>query len=207
MNLSERSRQILLLISGPAGSGKTTLCNRMMEAYPQIERVVTSTTRAPRRGEQHGVDYYFFERSEFLKKVENGEFLEYAEVHGNLYGCLREEVIRKLQSGHDVLLNIDIQGAASIRTQSREDPTLKDALVTVFLTPSNTDELRQRLLSRTESDNHDLEVRLARASEEVAEERYYDFLILSSTREADFDRLAAIFHHEKLRDPEARFRG
>ena len=92
----------LFILSGPAGCGKTTLCNRMIAELPQIKRVVTSTTRAPRKGEVDKSDYYFFDQKTFEKKVIAGEFYEYAKVHGNLYGTLKSEVEEKLASGNDL---------------------------------------------------------------------------------------------------------
>src|SRR5882757_9914245 len=106
---------LLILISAPSGGGKTTLCERLLAARPGMSRAVTCTTRAPRRGEQDGVDYYFLNAGSFLKRVQAGNFLEHATVYGNSYGTLKSEVLGKMRQGQDVLLNVDVQGAASIR--------------------------------------------------------------------------------------------
>src|SRR5882672_12854486 len=128
---------LLVLISAPSGGGKTTICQQLLAAQPQMTRAVTCTTRAPREGESDGVDYYFLDAASFLKRVQAGNFLEHATVYGNSYGTLKAEVLDKLRQGRDVLLAIDVQGAAAIRKQAEEDQELKRALVTVFLTPSS----------------------------------------------------------------------
>src|SRR5437867_11557927 len=121
---------LLVLISAPSGGGKTTLCQQLLAARPQMTRAVTCTTRPPRKGEQDGVDYFFLDADSFLKRVQAGNFLEHATVYGNSYGTLKGEVLGKLRQGKDVLLNVDVQGAATIRQRAEEDPELKSALVT-----------------------------------------------------------------------------
>src|ERR1035437_5287780 len=126
---------LLVLISAPSGGGKTTLCQQLLAARPQMTRAVTCTTRTPREGERDGVDYYFLDAGSFLKRVQAGNFLEHATVYGTTYGILKAEVLNKLRQGNDVLLNVDVQGAATIREKAQEDPELKRALGSVFLTP------------------------------------------------------------------------
>jgi len=113
---------LLVLISAPSGGGKTTMIERLLAARPQMTRAVTCTTRAPRQGEQDGVDYYFLDAASFLKRVQAGNFLEHATVYGNSYGILKSEVLGKLRQGKDVVLSVDVQGAATIRQQAAEDP-------------------------------------------------------------------------------------
>src|SRR5882757_11182265 len=129
------SAPLLILISAPSGGGKTTLCELLLAACPDMTRAITCTTRAPRKGEEDGVDYHFLNAESFLKRVQAGNFLEHATVYGNSYGILKGEVLGKLRQGKDVLLNVDVQGAATIRQRAEEDPELKRALVQVFLTP------------------------------------------------------------------------
>src|SRR5437899_1378836 len=136
---------LLVLVSAPSGGGKTTLCTRLLDAKPQMARAVTCTTRPPREGERDGVDYYFLDAASFLKRLQAGNFLEHATVYGNSYGTLKAEVLGKLRQGKDVLLSVDVQGAASIRERAEEDPELKRSLVTVFLTPPSLAELEHRL--------------------------------------------------------------
>src|ERR1700691_3919382 len=116
------SNPLLIVISAPSGGGKTTLCKQLLAAHSNMTRAVTCTTRLPREGEQDGVDYYFLDATSFLKRVQAGNFLEHATVFGNSYGTLKSEVLSKLRQGKDVLLNVDVQGAATIRERAKEDP-------------------------------------------------------------------------------------
>src|ERR1700743_635417 len=126
---------LLIVISAPSGGGKTTLCKQLLAANPSMTRAVTCTTRLPRDGEHDGVDYYFLDAASFLKRVQAGNFLEHATVFGNSYGILKSEILSKLRQGKDVLLNVDVQGAATIRARAEEEAELKRSLITVFLTP------------------------------------------------------------------------
>src|SRR3954469_18221164 len=125
---------LLIVISAPSGGGKTTLCQQLMASRPRMTRAITCTTREPRPGEKDGIDYYFLDAATFLKRVQAGNFLEHATVFGNSYGTLKAEVLGKLRQGRDVLLNVDVQGAAAIRERALDDAELKRALVSVFLT-------------------------------------------------------------------------
>src|SRR3954464_3750323 len=127
---------LLVLISAPSGGGKTTIIEHLLAARPQMTRAVTCTTRPPRQKERDGVDYYFLDAGSFLKRVQAGNFLEHATVYGNSYGILKSEVLSKLRQGKDVVLSVDVQGAATIRARAEEDPELKRALLTVFLAPA-----------------------------------------------------------------------
>src|ERR1700757_2508567 len=118
------SNALLILISAPSGGGKKTLTMHVLAADPNTVRAVTCTTRPPRDGERDGIDYYFLDPADFLKRVQAGHFLEHATVYGNSYGTLRSEVLTKLRQGKDVLLNVDVQGAATIRERAQEDPEL-----------------------------------------------------------------------------------
>ena len=120
---------LLILISAPSGGGKTTLCQQLLAARPDMTRAITCTTRAPRAGEKDGVDYHFFTAEEFLKRLHAGNFIEHATVYGNSYGILKSELLGKLRAGKDVLLNVDVQGAATIREQAATEPELKRALL------------------------------------------------------------------------------
>ena len=144
----KKSSPLLIVISAPSGGGKTTLCEQLIAHHPTMARAVTCTTRQPREGERDGIDYYFLEAESFLKRVQAGNFLEHATVYGNSYGILKSEVLNKLRQGKDVVLNIDVQGAATVREKAGEDDELKRALVTVFLTTATFAELEERLRKR-----------------------------------------------------------
>lgn len=190
---------LLLIVSGPAGSGKTTVCERMLAENLNIERVVTTTTRAPREGERHKIDYYFFDHDTFEAKVQAGEFYEYANVHSNRYGTLKCEIQDKLAAGKDLLLNIDVQGAATFRDAGREDPLLRGKVVTVFIMPPNMDELESRLRHRSTDDEDEIRRRLRVASDEIKQRELYDHCILSGTRYEDFEALHKIYLKEKAK--------
>ncbi|MGH7979964.1 MAG: guanylate kinase, partial [Limisphaerales bacterium] len=111
----EKSSPLLLLISAPSGGGKTTLCRQLLRAGRNMVRAITCTTRPPRPDERDSVDYYFLKPADFLRRVQAGNFLEHASVFGNSYGLLKSELLGKLRSGKDVLLNVDVQGAATLR--------------------------------------------------------------------------------------------
>jgi guanylate kinase len=187
-----------MVVSGPAGSGKTTLCSRLIAAAPQsIRRVITCTTRAPRGGEVDGIDYHFLARADFEAQVSQGLFLEHATVHGNLYGPRLAEVAAHLKAGYDALLNVDVQGAATIRAKGLADERLATSLVSVFVRVSDVAELRQRLTGRGTDAPEEIERRLAVAREELAHAGEYQYVIESTTRDADFDALWKIYQKEK----------
>jgi guanylate kinase len=165
----------------------------MLEELPEIERVVTATTRAPRGGEVDTVDYYFFDHDTFQAKIETGDFYEYARVHGNLYGTLQSEVQDKLAAGTDLLLNIDVQGAAQMRETAQNDPLLKGKVLTVFIMPPNIGELEARLRGRATEAEDEVQRRMRVAVEEMKQSRHYDHTILSGTRDEDFAALKAIY--------------
>lgn len=190
---------VLLLISAPSGGGKTTVCSSMLALNPRLRRVITCTTRKPRPGEVNGVDYHFLEMPDFERGLAAGEFLESALVYGNRYGTRRSSVIDVLRQGYDVLLNIDVQGAASIRSAAAGDPELAAALVTVFLTPGTMTELEARLRGRGSESEEVVARRLAAAPGEVAESRFFQYLVVSGTREEDLRRVQSIYEAEQCR--------
>jgi guanylate kinase len=194
---------LLVLISAPSGGGKTTLCHELLAARPAMTRAVTCTTRAPRPGERDGVDYYFFDAGAFLKRLQAGNFLEHATVYGHSYGTLKSEVLGKLRQGKDVLLNVDVQGAATIRQRAEEDPEIKRALVSVFLTPPTLDLLEQRLRRRGTDSEAVIQKRLGVARQEIAQWKNFDYLLISDTIREDLRRMLAIVEAEKMRSARA----
>jgi guanylate kinase len=195
----KKSAPLLILISAPSGGGKTTLCQQLLKARPDMTRAVTCTTREPRPGEKDGVDYHFFDASEFLKRLHAGNFLEHATVYGNSYGILKSELLGKLREGKDVLLNVDVQGAATIREQAESELELKRALVTVFLTPTPLTVLEERLKKRGADAEAVIQKRLTVAKQEIAQWKNFDYLLVSGTKQEDLRRTLAIIEAEKMR--------
>jgi guanylate kinase len=194
---------LLVLISAPSGGGKTTVCQQLLAARPELTRAVTCTTRPVRAGEREGADYYFLDAAAFQKRVQAGEFLEHATVYGNSYGTLKAEVLGKLRQGKDVLLNVDVQGAGSIREKAQEVAELKRALVSVFLTPPSLGVLEGRLRKRGTDSVAVIQKRLSVARQEIAEWRHFDYLVLSASIEEDLRRMMAIIEAEKMRSARA----
>jgi guanylate kinase len=190
---------LLVVISAPSGGGKTTLCSQLLAARPDLARAITCTTREPRGKEKDGEDYYFLDATSFLKRVQAGNFLEHATVYGQSYGTLKSEVLGKLRAGRDVLLNIDVQGAAAVRKCAEEDPELKRALVTVFLTPPSLTVLEARLKRRGTDSPADIKKRLSVARQEIVQWKNFDYLILSRTIAEDLAAMMAIVGAEKMR--------
>jgi guanylate kinase len=197
--MSQKNNSLLIVLSAPSGGGKTTLCEHMLRDNPDMSRAVTCTTRAPRDGERDGVDYYFLSAEDFLKRVQAGNFLEHATVYGNSYGTLKSEVLGKLRAGKDVLLAVDVQGAAAIRTQAESDPELARALVQVFLTPESLAVLEQRLKKRGKDAPDAIKKRLAVARQEIAQWKHFDYLLISTSVREDVRRMQAIYDAEQMR--------
>jgi guanylate kinase len=188
---------ILLLVAGPAGSGKTTLCERLVATRAGVERVLTATTRPKRPGEIEGVHYFFLSEAEFDARLAHGQFLEWAWVHRRFrYGTLRQVVCERLAAGANLVMNVDVQGVRSLRTAAQNDPLLRRALVTVFVAPDSLDELRARLRERGE-DPAEIERRMQTAEDELREAGTFDYQITSRTREEDFAAFVEIW--EKVR--------
>lgn len=194
-----KSKPLLILISAPSGGGKTTLCRLLLRSRRSMVRAITCTTRAPRPGEKNGVDYYFLKAEDFLKRVQAGNFLEHATVFGNSYGLLKSELLHKLRAGKDVLLNVDVQGAATIREAVQRDPELINTLVTVFLTPTSLAEIERRLKKRGADCPEVIRKRLATARHEVAQWKNFDYLLISTSKQQDLKLALAIIEAEKMR--------
>ena len=193
------SNNLLVVISAPSGAGKTTVCQQLLAARPDMTRAITCTTREPRAGEKDSVDYYFLEAADFLKRLQAGNFLEHATVYGHSYGILKAEVLGKLRAGQDVLLHVDVQGAVTIRARADEDPELKRALVSVFLTPSTMAVLEGRLRKRNTDAPGVIQKRLGVARQEIAQWKNFDYLLVSTTIQEDLRRMLAIVQAEKMR--------
>jgi len=187
-------RGILFVVSAPSGAGKTTLCNALRQT-PDFVYSVSCTTRAPRPGEIDGEDYTFLSKEEFERRVKAGEFLEHANVHGHSYGTLRATVLNHLNQGVDVLLDIDIQGAATIRASP--DRQIIEALADVFIMPPSLDELRHRLSKRATESSEEMEIRLRNAAAEMKNWCLYRYSIISGSVEEDLQKFRAIMRAER----------
>lgn len=194
---------ILLVIAGPAGSGKSTLCDRLMHERPEFGRVVTTTTRAPRAGEIDGVHYHFFKPDDFRRKIAAGDFLEWAQVHGDrddrLYGTLRSSVMEPLARGQNLVMSIDVQGVESLRRVARTDEQLRRVLTTVFIVVDR-DRLIGRMRERAKDHEDEIVRRMATAEAELREAAKFDFRIESRSRDEDFAALLEIVKQAQARE-------
>ena len=193
-------KPVIVLVSAPSGAGKTTLCNRLLGEFPELFFVVTCTTREPREGEVHGRSYYFLDRDDFESKLEAGEFLEHAMVHGNYYGTLKREVMKGLKVGRSILMNVDVQGAESIRTYLQRtdlEDLLKTTLIDVFIAPPSIRDLQTRLFGRGKDEEEVIRRRLAKAKEEMARWREYSYIIVNDKLDESYDVLRAVFLAEQ----------
>ena len=190
---------VLLLLAGPSGVGKSTLCDRLVAEVPGFERVITATTRRPRPNERDGRDYHFLSPAEFDRRVAAGDFLEWAWVHQeDRYGTLRSAVLDRL-AVTSLVANLDVQGVRSIRAAAAGIPLLRHRLVSVFVAPDSIDVLRERLQWRGLVDAAELARRLRSAEAEIRERDSYDYVIHSGTKEQDFAALRGIWDEARRR--------
>jgi len=190
--MSPSSKPLVYIISAPSGSGKSTLTNELLKLVPNLDFSISYTTRALRGSEQNGKQYYFVSVDEFNRMIDAGEFLEYANVHGNCYGTARQFLRDAGRSGHDLLLDIDVQGAAQIKHN------LTDA-ISIFVLPPDRQKLEWRLRNRGEDPEPVIERRLMAASREIAEYDKYDYVLINDMLEESCERLRAIVLSERLR--------
>jgi len=177
----------MLVVSGPSGSGKSTICKRLI-ADPRVEFSVSATTRAPRAGEVDGRDYHFMDKARFKEEIERGAFIEWAEVHGNLYGTPRVPMERALAAGMVFLLEIDVQGGAQLKALGLPG-------VYVFIAPPDLASLRTRLEQRGTDSAEVIERRMAKAREEMRAQERYDHVVVNLDLElavAEVRRLAGL---------------
>lgn len=180
-----RSRGSIFIISAPSGAGKTTLCKEVVKLLPNLRFSVSYTTRQPRDGEINGEDYNFIDEKRFRKMIEDGEFVEWAEVHGNYYGTSGKVLNDMIESGLDVILDIDVQGAAQIKKNL-------EGGVYIFVLPPTMEELRRRLDIRGQNSPDEIRRRLKRALDEIREYKNYDYVIVNDIFEEALTALRSI---------------
>ncbi len=186
------SQGTLYIISAPSGAGKTSMVKALLQRLPDVVVSVSNTTRAPRPGEQDGVDYHFTDKAEFERLVEAGEFLEYAQVFDNYYGTRRASVETELEAGRDVILEIDWQGARQVASAAPD-------AIKVFILPPDAAALRERLTARGQDSEEIIERRMRDAISEMSHYDEYHYLIFNDDFDTAIDELQAIFVSRRLR--------
>ncbi|MDZ4114111.1 MAG: guanylate kinase [Brevundimonas sp.] len=186
-------RGVLLIVASPSGAGKTSLCRRLMADHGGLELSVSMTTRPVRPGEQAGRDYHFVDEAEFQRLIDADAFLEWANVHGNLYGSPRAPVDRALAEGRDVLFDIDWQGAREVARRCKEDA------VRVFILPPSLEELRRRLVTRSQDAEDVIDRRIHNAKGEIEHADEFDYVLVNDDFDRSYAELAHIYHAERSR--------
>ena len=185
----------LIIFSAPSGTGKTTLISKILESEKNIELSVSATTRDKRIGEIDKVNYYFLTKEDFEKRIENNEFLEYANVFGNYYGTLMSQINEKFNNGKDVFLDIDYQGAEKITKKIESKKLLK-----IFLLPPSMNELRRRLVSRGRDNTDDIERRLAKAKLEMGHSNNYDYVVINDDFNETVNTIRSIINSKRIKN-------
>jgi guanylate kinase len=175
----------VFIISAPSGSGKSTLVNKLMHCLPDLRFSVSYTTRPPRGNERNGQDYYFITREDFQSRIDNDEFLEWADVFGNYYGTHQSELDRAAAEGKDLVLDIDVQGARQLKKKIR-------SAVSIFILAPSREILEQRLRARSQDSEPVIKRRLRGAAREIRKYRQYDYVLVNREVEASVDTLVAI---------------
>ena len=183
---------VLYVISAPSGAGKTTLCKEVIDIFPNLRHSVSYTTRPPRNGEVHGRDYFFVGKEEFSRMVEAGEFAEWAEVHGNLYGTSLATLKECRAEGIDLILDIDCQGARQLKGRF-------EGGVYIFVLPPSIEELRRRLDNRSSDSQEVIERRIQNAAGEIKEARWYDYIIVNDRFSEALEQLKSVLIAEQCR--------
>ena len=187
----------LIAVSAPSGAGKHTIIQSAMRDLPNLEYSVSATTREPRPGETDGKDYYFFPPEEFRKRMAAGEFVEWAEVHGHLYGTLHAEMNRRLASGKDILVQLDVQGVRNLKASGIP-------FVSVFIMPPSLDELKSRLVARGADNIEEIGIRLQNAGAEMAARHEYDYVIVNADLETAIEDFESIIRAERCKEDQNR---
>lgn len=187
-----QEKGVLIVISGPSGSGKGTICKALLDQNKEIKLSISATTRSAREGEVEGVNYFFKQRDEFEKMIENQDLLEWAEFCGNYYGTPKAYVEEQLQLGKDVILEIEVQGALEVKKKFNEG-------VFIFVIPPNMEELRARLVKRATESQEVIEKRLNRALEELELASHYDYIVVNEVIDESVNNILSIITAEKCK--------
>lgn len=190
--MASKGKGLLIVISGPSGAGKGTICKRFMEKNENVVLSVSATTRAPRNGEVDGINYHFMSKEQFKQKIQENDFLEYAEVYDNYYGTPKSNVQEILDSGKDVILEIDIQGALKVKENVEEG-------VFIFILPPSMEELKQRIINRGSETQESLMKRFKSAYKEINFVSKYNYAVVNDEVELAVEKLESIINAEKCR--------
>lgn len=193
-NKTMARRGLLIILSSPSGAGKSTLAKRLLAWDTGMCFSISATTRAPRPGEEHGREYYFHTREEFIQMVDSGEMLEHAEVFGNFYGSPKGPVESAINGGQDVLFDVDWQGGQQVRNSA-----LGKHVLSIFILPPSIPELERRLISRGQDSKEVIDNRMAKSRDEISHWPEYDYVLVNDDLEATEDRLKTIISAERLR--------
>ncbi len=183
---------LLLVVSGPSGAGKGTICKALLEKNEDIKLSVSATTRKPRNGEVHGVNYFFLEKEEFVTMRDNGEFLEHAQIYDNFYGTPKAAILECLDKGQDVILEIEMQGASQIKEVYPEG-------VFIFVLPPSLEELKNRIVGRATETQEEIDKRFSSAFAEINQIVNYDYFIFNKDVNTSVRELENIINSEKNR--------
>ncbi len=189
---TESARGILFVVSSPSGGGKGTLIQRVLKKVPNLSYSVSYTTRAPRSGEDNGREYFFVTPERFKEMESAGDFLESARVHGQLYGTSRQQVSREIFAGRDIILEVDVQGAASVRDLVTDSTS-------IFILPPSPTTLRERLITRGTDSPAEIELRLRNAREELKEYKLFDYVIINDEIDRASHQLAWVIEAERVK--------
>ena len=192
-DMKSQRRGIMIVLSSPSGAGKTTLTRKLLKENPDMAMSVSATTRAPRTGEEEGIDYYFIGKNKFVEMVDNDAFLEHAKVFDNFYGTPRAPVEQALNAGRDVVFDIDWQGAQQLTQAAGDD------LVKIFILPPNMRELESRLKNRAQDTDEVIAKRMAKSEAEISHWAEYDYVIVNENIDTAIDELRTIVAAERMR--------
>ena len=181
---------ILIVLSGPSGAGKGTICKELLRNDPELNYSISATTRAPRVGEENGVNYWFVTQADFQQMIKNDELLEWAEVYGNFYGTPYQHIAELLKAGKDVVLEIDTQGATQIKKKFPQG-------VCIYIVPPSLDELAKRIYSRGTDSLENIKTRLNSANDELAYVHNYHYIVVNDEVERAAKKVSAIITAEK----------